>query len=180
MNSKAIVISVATGIIILLLSFLVDRLTRWTAKRQAAKFIADYRSGKTKEVNLENPKNGVIQIDNHRVEVIRNGKTADFVLLERVFEISAYKRDLFSVDLICVGIKAQRDGQERFLELHEEMQGFKTFITTLSILFMFRDPDWWTKVAFPAFEPNPTILWKTGDPTTIRTTPLTRSVSTPG
>jgi hypothetical protein len=163
MNTKAIAISVAAGIAVLLLSFLVDRLNRWTAKRRVAKLIEDQRSGKLKEVDLERPKHGIIQIDDNRIAVIREGKPIDSVLWQRISEISAYKRDLFSVDLICVGIKAQDDGQ--FLEVHEEMKGFKIFMSTLSTLFTFRDRDWWSKMAFPAFETNLTILWKTGDPT---------------
>ena len=164
MNTKAIAIAVGAGIGVLLLSSLVDRLNGWTAKRRVRKLMEDQRSGKLKEVNLEDPKNGVIQIDERRVEVMRDGKPVDSVLWTAVSEISAYKRDLFSVDLICVGIKAQDDGREQCLELHEEMKGFKTFMATLDTLFTFRDPDWWSKVAFPAFETNLTILWKTGDP----------------
>ena len=71
--------------------------------------------------------------------------------------VIAYKRDIFSYDLICLAFVTRR----RTIEVHEEMQGWSKLIDQLpSVLPGTLAPlDWWVRVAFPAFAPRPTTLF---------------------
>ena len=73
-----------------------------------------------------------------------------------VAEIAVYKRDLFSVDLICIEFQLQETG--RFVEIHEEMSGFTELMTVVEERYGLKE-SWWSDVALPAFQTNMTTLW---------------------
>lgn len=72
--------------------------------------------------------------------------------------VIAYKRDIFAHDLICLAFVTRRGTTE----VHEEMQGWSKLIDQLPSVLpgTLAPPDWWVQVAFPAFEPSPTTLFK--------------------
>ncbi len=73
-------------------------------------------------------------------------------------EIQAYKVDLFALDMICVLLK--RDARD--VEINEHMLGWEDFTSSMVRRFPGIRPDWFHKVAYPTFEPNPLILWRSG------------------
>jgi hypothetical protein len=74
-----------------------------------------------------------------------------------VTSVSAFKRDLFSYDLVCLII---RTGTVE-CELDEQMDRWESLIKALP-KYLPGTPspsEWWDKVAHPAFAPNMTILF---------------------
>ncbi len=74
-----------------------------------------------------------------------------------VIEVFAYKADLLSVDLICIGFRISNDG--RCVEIDEQMPGYAAVVEALPAIFPGIRTDWWQAVAFPAFELNSRSLW---------------------
>jgi hypothetical protein len=70
-------------------------------------------------------------------------------------EIVAYKRDLLSTDLICVGFRIC--GSD-LIEIDEEMPGFRTLMADVGSRFSLPE-NWWNNVAFPAFASNMATIW---------------------
>jgi hypothetical protein len=71
--------------------------------------------------------------------------------------IVAFKRDLYSVDLICMGFTTA----EGSVEVNEEMEGWEALTDALP-LYLPGTPspaDWWNGVVQPPFAANPTILF---------------------
>jgi hypothetical protein len=75
-----------------------------------------------------------------------------------VNEIAAWKRDLFIGDLVCIGLRV--DNEPTYVECDEETPGWHALITALEARFHF-PRDWWSRVAFPAYATNWTVLWGT-------------------
>ena len=69
----------------------------------------------------------------------------------------AYKRDIFSMDLLCVGFSTP-DGS---IEINEEMDGWSALTETLPAYLPGtpKPKEWMDKVIHPAFAANPTILF---------------------
>ena len=72
--------------------------------------------------------------------------------------IVAYKRDLYTVDLICLGFVTANGT----IEVHEEMEGWSRLIEELPVRFPGVPPlsDWWERVAKPPFAPSVTKLFE--------------------
>jgi hypothetical protein len=73
-----------------------------------------------------------------------------------VHRATAFKRDLFTVDCICL-LFARLD--DTGLELGEEMAGWRSFVAALPLHLPGCHDDWFSTVAFPAFAPNPTEIY---------------------
>jgi hypothetical protein len=72
-------------------------------------------------------------------------------------EAVAYKRDLITIDLICIGFRTPTGT----LEINEEMDGWAA-LTEVLPRYLSGTPiaaDWWDKVAHPAFATNATVLF---------------------
>ena len=90
--------------------------------------------------------------------VLLNGKgESHAVTWNSVNLIRAFKRDLFSVDLIC--LEFQQD-EGRVIEVDEHMAGYKDLIKVLSVHFKGIDQGWYLKVVQPAFELCLTEVWR--------------------
>lgn len=76
-----------------------------------------------------------------------------------VCRATVFKRDLWSVDCICVYLARSDDSG---VELDEEMAGWRTFLAALpQHLSGCRPSDqWFSEVASPAFAPNPTEIYR--------------------
>jgi hypothetical protein len=66
-----------------------------------------------------------------------------------VSKVETYKRDLFSVDMICLDFSL--DAGQMVYTAHDEMDGFSELSSHLTRYFPSIAPDWWSEVAFPAF-----------------------------
>ena len=100
-----------------------------------------------------------ITLTSHGFDVVSaNGDRASVVWTE-VREIVAFKRDLLTVDLICLGFRA--DESECWFEVDEECDGYEELITEVECRFEI-ESDWRSNVALPAFDTNFRTLW--GEP----------------
>jgi hypothetical protein len=70
---------------------------------------------------------------------------------QEVTQVMVFKRDIFSVDLICMVFEL--NGKET-IEVNEEMKGWKTLVEAVPIYLpgALTQGEWWEKVAWPAFE----------------------------
>ncbi|HJW08735.1 MAG TPA: hypothetical protein VJ483_03825 [Holophagaceae bacterium] len=78
-----------------------------------------------------------------------------------ITEIKVFKRDLLTTDLICMEIL---QGELAVL-IHEEMPGFDWVVHELGQHLPGVEPfeRWFRNVAFPAFEPNVSVIYRVGD-----------------
>jgi hypothetical protein len=72
--------------------------------------------------------------------------------------VTAFKRDEFTVDCICLYLG---DADGLGVELDEEMAGWNRFVEALPMHLPGCKPhlEWFSAVAFPAFAPNPTEVY---------------------
>jgi hypothetical protein len=161
MDAKQIVI---TAVLTVVVVFLMDRAMsvylKWRLRAAGTKS----RSGKP--VSKEDPKEGRIEMSPDAVRVAHPKSGVAEVPWNAITRLVAFKRDVFIVDLICLQLTYGERGQQKCLEVHEEMLGFQNLIDALPSRFPLRDENWWYKVAFPAFVPNATTLWEKQDPAT--------------
>jgi hypothetical protein len=78
---------------------------------------------------------------------------------EDTLRIEAFKRDLYTVDLICLLIHLR---DNRTLEIDEEMDGWKSLVDKLPEYLpgCQNFEQWFSAVAFPAFKPNITKIYQ--------------------
>jgi hypothetical protein len=76
---------------------------------------------------------------------------------DEIKEISAYKQDLGTTDLICLVFRKSND--ERF-QIHEEMAGYWDLLQLMEKRLPGFTIVWFLDVAFPAFETNLRVIWK--------------------
>ena len=70
--------------------------------------------------------------------------------------ILAWKQDCGTFDTICLGF-CHRDEDDMWI-CDEDVEGWPELLNVLGQRFAV-DRDWWSKVAFPAFETNLTVVW---------------------
>jgi hypothetical protein len=107
---------------------------------------------------LEDPKYGRVVGDTDRLR-ITSGKGGSLELRwSEVEEVHAYKRDLFTTDLICLAFK--RSGKEEYYKIHEEMAGYQDLLEVIPSHLPKFTLDWLLDVALPAFDAKHQIIWK--------------------
>jgi hypothetical protein len=75
-----------------------------------------------------------------------------------ISKVETYKRDLFSVDMICLDFSV---GAHQIAYMtHDEMDGFSELSSRLTRYFPSIPSDWWSEVAFPAFATKHRILYE--------------------
>ena len=75
-----------------------------------------------------------------------------------VSKIETYKRDLGTVDMICLDFTLS--AQHIVYMANDEMAGFDELTKHLTCDFPTVPVDWWSDVAFPAFATNHRILFE--------------------
>src|SRR5206468_8395210 len=122
---QALGIAVAAGIGGLIISVFIDRVwTPFWARRTVEKLLKS--TAKHDSRALENPKYGSVLGDGDYLK-IKNGKGDSSELRwTDVEEVHAFKKDLFSTDLICLAFK--RSGREEYYQIHEEMAGYRDLL----------------------------------------------------
>ncbi len=102
-----------------------------------------------------------------RLEVFGDGFTifwpgcVERISIETITEITAYKADLITTDLVCFEIVTVCDEHMTNRTIDEEMPGFGDVATKLKGLPGFYQ-QWWDAVVLPAFEQNYTLLYRRG------------------
>jgi hypothetical protein len=121
--------------------------------------------------SLVDPQNGVIEVSPEGFTLHRHGVLLADVKWDAVVEIVAYKADLFAYDMICWEVTF--DPGPKAFEVTEHMVGFEALQKAAEARFAIPE-SWWSIVAFPAFVPNPTILWRRGEGPIVRAIPPPR------
>lgn len=97
-----------------------------------------------------------IQSDNSGLIRIAHGDDGSVSTMairwEDVLNVSAFKRDLFAHDLVCLAISGAAYG----IEVDEQMDGWEELIKALPVHLNGTPTvtDWWARVAHPAFATN--------------------------
>ena len=90
-------------------------------------------------------------------DVKESGKIVAEVSWVDVREIFAFKRDMFTYDLICLGFRIDDEGN--YWEVNEDFVGYDKLRTEFAERFAGICADWFEVVAFPAFATNRTTIW---------------------
>ncbi len=110
---------------------------------------------------LENSREEIlITFDSEYMYYRRDENIGEQLSWDSVLEIFTFKRDLFTVDLICLGFRIDNEGV--YFEIDEEMKGYKELESFLLTRFKGIKKEWFSDVASPAFETNLVSLW--GEP----------------
>lgn len=103
--------------------------------------------------------------DRYTINITNNGfnlsdKNNIYLSVEwkNIIKIIAYKEDLFTTDLICLGLHLLND--KNTYKLHEEMKQFNLFQEALADNLTLTNPDWYYDVMQPPFKTNSTIIYQ--------------------
>lgn len=89
---------------------------------------------------------------------LAHGRASQVVVWQDIRQITAFKRDLYAFDCICLLI-ATPDG---VMEVNEQMEGFIAFREAMEAHFGFA-PTWYIQIMTPVFEPTPIHLYRHPD-----------------
>jgi len=146
------------------LAYAYDRwIGSWHQNRKVNQLIRDARGGKRSQPEPSKPIDHHFGITFDPTEVVmaplkKASEEAVSIPWNKISRILVFKRDLFTVDCICLLI-ATEDGPA--YELNEEMKGWRSFIEALPEHIPGCKPwtDWFQSVAFPAFATNETEIY---------------------
>jgi hypothetical protein len=160
MGMPPIILAIVIPLVLLGLFVLIDkflnpiiyrrRFEKWSKERLKNNHKADSRI-------LEKAEHGTLTPDETSLQIKGRKGEAVTIAWTDVEEIHAFKRDLFTVDLICIEFRL---GENRIVEIHEEMVGYHDLQPWLQKKFPEIQANWFTTVAFPAFVTNYTMIWK--------------------
>jgi hypothetical protein len=104
----------------------------------------------------EKPPNAEIRLTDDGFSVAKNQREIISVRWNDIQEIVAFKRDLFTTDLICFSFSTS-DGS---FEVNEEVPGYSSLESALKKELPGFDNRWRYKVIKPAFAPNRTVIYQ--------------------
>jgi hypothetical protein len=90
---------------------------------------------------------------------VKNDRGELVVAWQDTVGVEAFKRDLYAVDLICMAILLK---DNKAVEINEEMAGWESLVEKLPEYLpgCQKFEEWFSAVAFPAFKPNITAIYK--------------------
>lgn len=128
-------------------------------KPDIAQILKDAQNKVLADCQVENSKNGIIEIDDQGFTVFVKQRKKEYnasVKWDDIKEIRVFKRDLFATDLICWWFCTDAEN-EQGVEISEDMWGYKKLIEEVESRFDI-DKEWFG-VAFPAFATNMRTVW---------------------
>jgi hypothetical protein len=153
---NALGIAVIAGIVFLLAMLFIERFwIPFQARRSVKKILKNKARHETRAIEDQKCGNVVGDTDCLRITSSTGGSSE--LRWSEVEEVHAYKRDLFTTDLICLAFK--RYGEERYLEIHEQMDGYHDLLEALPSRLPSFSMEWMLAFAFPAFETKHQIIW---------------------
>jgi hypothetical protein len=99
-----------------------------------------------------------LEVTDDGLALFENGRETYRFRWTDVSKVETYKRDLFSVDMICLDFAV--DADQRVYMTHDEMDGFSELSSRLTQYFPSIASDWWNEVAVPAFATKHRILYE--------------------
>jgi hypothetical protein len=110
-----------------------------------------------------------VTADHQGIGVERSGTSARRAVIawQGVRSITAFKRDAYIYDLVCLAI----EHDQQLTELHEEMDGWQTLVEQLERALPSAVPysEWFLEVIAPALDAKPTLVYERNG----RSSPLT-------
>jgi hypothetical protein len=103
-------------------------------------------------------KKRVVHLGDFGFEIEHEGVRTVRVEWASVAEITAFKKDLFSIDEVCLGFR--REGRDTFSWAGEQDVGFDALQKEIERRFPGIPPDWFGQVMTPAFEEKWTTIWR--------------------
>jgi hypothetical protein len=99
-----------------------------------------------------------ISADDSGIKVDSGSGWGPVMAWDQITRIVAFKRDVYSHDVICLLIETSN---KSVLEVNEGMPGWTELVNELPIRLPSARPysQWFTDVAFPAFSPSPTDVF---------------------
>ena len=164
---NALIPAVVIGGGVLLLWIFVDRVL---IPLRARKTVEKLLKSKTQHDPraLEDPKYGTVAGGVDCLRITSGKGDASELRWSEVEEVHAYKRDLFTTDLICFAFK--KSGTEEYYEVHEVMGGYHDLLEALQSHLPKFTLEWFSDVAFPAFETKRRIIWTRPPNQTVQAT----------
>lgn len=156
MKEFVLILGVVAAAWVLVSLFLDKILNPWLSKRWLAKTLRRIEKGEIKPRVFDD--SIVWDSDAFYVKNVRSGQDTTRLGWAEVTQVTAFKRDLWATDLICLFLsKADDTG----IEVHEEMNEWSKFLDDLPRHLDGCKPpaDWIWNVAAPAFAPNVTEIF---------------------
>jgi hypothetical protein len=164
---NAFAIAVVGAIVLLLFSVFMDRvLIPFQTRRSVEKILKS--KVKHDPRALEDPKYGRVVGDSDCLRVWSSKGDSSELRWDEVEEIHAYKRDLFTTDLIYLAFK--KSNKDEYYEIHEETAGYHDLLEGLPSRLPKFTLEWIFAVAVPAFDANHQIIWKRSPNPTLQAT----------
>lgn len=156
-----ILISIVCGGAVILLAvydrWVLPLIAKWNFNRMYSKF----KAGKLGKPGPAFPSKHAISVEQDGFKII-NVKDSTWIPISRtwseVLRVVSFKRDLFTVDLICLQLTFM---ELESVEVDEDMGGWQEFVEALPGSLPGARPfsEWFKDVAFPAFATNETIVY---------------------
>ncbi len=157
---KFLLISISILIPVIVICIIIVKLGKNRKYMRQKNILEGSNKTKLSPAVMENQENGVIIINDSGFSVVFHDKKKECnleVKWDKIDEIKAYKRDLFTVDLICWQFHDFK--LDRFIEVNEEMAGFHELSKAVNTRFSVEESHCFTKVALPPFDNNMTVIW---------------------
>lgn len=165
MDPKATLFIVGTAAAVLIL-ILIAR--RWinSPSRKVDRYIEQLRAGETPDIPERTEWDHEISLSSKAFTIVPLSDSSESpVSIEwsSVVEASAFKRDLFSTDRVCIAFRLTDDCE---IEVHEEMKGWIELCDALpsNLPGAAAWTEWFMEITTPAFELNPTPLFRRDQP----------------
>jgi hypothetical protein len=162
-NATLVLVGSAAAILIVML---IAR--RWTnsPSRKIDRYIEQLRAGDTPDIPGRTEWDHEISLGSKGFKVTplsESSETPVSLEWDSVVEATAFKRDLFSTDRVCIAFRLIDESE---VEVHEEMMGWCVLCDVLPNHLPGAPPwtDWFMKITTPAFERNPTPLFSRNSP----------------
>ncbi len=119
---------------------------------------ADIEARILPDAPIEDLRHGAVLVLEDGFSLRIGGRPPVDVKWDDIVEITAYKADIFTYDIICLVFSLTRPGDP--VEVDEQTHGYDKFEYAMEAHYgdALLD-DWWRTVAFPAFVPNVTVIW---------------------
>ncbi len=102
----------------------------------------------------------LVQWDGHSIIIEGHGGEISRFRWDSVQRIIAFKQDLLTVDRIWLAFEGEGEPSSSLGAIHEDVIGFRGLVDEIGRRYPDHDPAWRSKVAFPAFAANPTVVWQ--------------------
>lgn len=158
-TATLLIVGTVAGVVILIL---IARRSISSPGRKIDRYIAQIEAGETPDIPERTDWDHEVSLQSKGFSIralSESSESAIDVDWDSVVEATAFKRDLFSTDRVCIVFRLVDDSE---VEAHEEMKGWTELCEVLpaSLLGAPAWTEWFMEITTPAFELNPTPLFR--------------------